>query len=114
MHAEIDRAIAAASPVSDTVFIVADTTCAGRCAASVIASIPVSEGAESPSSRNPDDVTVEMLRTYRSAGVNRVSLGVQSMSAHVLVALGRTHDQENVAARSRRSGLPRCRRSTST
>ena len=46
--------------------------------------------------RTVDDVTVELLRTYRAAGVNRVSLGVQSMSAHVLVSLGRTHDQRNV------------------
>ena len=45
---------------------------------------------------NPDDVTVEMLRTYRAGGVNRVSIGVQSMSPHVLASLGRTHDPANV------------------
>ena len=33
----------------------------------------------------------------RDAGVNRVSFGVQSMRPHVLVALGRTHDPDNVA-----------------
>ena len=48
-------------------------------------------------SGNPwDDVTVEMFRTLRSGGVNRVSIGVQSMSAHVLASLGRTHDPSNV------------------
>ena len=62
----------------------------------VIDSIPVVDGAEITVECNPDDVTVEMLTTYRSAGVNRVSLGVQSMSAHVLRALGRTHDERNV------------------
>ena len=35
--------------------------------------------------------------TYRRAGVNRVSFGVQSMRPHVLLALGRTHDPGNVA-----------------
>ena len=64
--------------------------------ADMIASIPVADDAEITVECNPDDVTVEMLTTYRAAGVNRVSLGVQSMSAHVLVALGRSHDQRNV------------------
>jgi oxygen-independent coproporphyrinogen-3 oxidase len=45
---------------------------------------------------NPDNVTPEMLRVYRDAGVNRVSLGVQSMVPHVLAALGREHDPDNV------------------
>ena len=45
---------------------------------------------------NPDNVTAELLDTYRAGGVNRVSFGVQSTSAHVLVALGRTHDRANV------------------
>ncbi len=58
---------------------------------------------------NPDDVTVEMLNVFRSGGVNRVSVGVQSMSAHVLVSLGRTHDRDNVrrtVAAIRESGMP--------
>ena len=45
---------------------------------------------------NPDDVSREMFRIYASAGVNRISLGVQSMRSHVLQSLGRTHDPENV------------------
>ena len=31
-----------------------------------------------------------------AAGVNRVSIGVQSMASHVLLALNRTHDPDNV------------------
>ena len=46
---------------------------------------------------NPDDVTEYMMRVYAAGGVNRLSLGVQSMRPHVLVSLGRTHDRENVA-----------------
>ena len=46
---------------------------------------------------NPDDVTVELLTVYRSIGVNRVSIGMQSASPHVLAALGRTHSPDAVA-----------------
>ena len=65
--------------------------------AAVVASIPVQAGAEVTVECNPDDVTESMLRAFRSGGVNRVSVGVQSMSAHVLESLGRTHDRDNVA-----------------
>jgi oxygen-independent coproporphyrinogen-3 oxidase len=45
---------------------------------------------------NPDSVDAEKLDTYRAAGVNRLSFGVQSLAPHVLRALGRTHDPANV------------------
>ena len=99
VQTEIDRAIDSGLPISDTVFVGGGTPTLvpADALASVIASIPVRDGAEITVECNPDDVTVEMLTTYRSAGVDRVSLGVQSMSTHVLAALGRTHDRENVA-----------------
>jgi putative oxygen-independent coproporphyrinogen III oxidase len=40
---------------------------------------------------NPEDVTPDLLATYRAGGVNRISLGVQSTQAHVLAGLGRRH-----------------------
>ena len=40
---------------------------------------------------NPTSVEAERFRGYRSAGVNRVSLGVQSLDDRVLAELGRTH-----------------------
>lgn len=64
--------------------------------AEVLARIPTVPGAEVTVECNPDDVTLELLRTYREAGVNRVSIGVQSMVPHVLGALGRTHQPANV------------------
>ena len=64
--------------------------------AAVIAAIPVSSDAEITVECNPDDVGVELLRYYVEAGVNRVSIGVQSMATHVLGTLGRRHDQRNV------------------
>ena len=54
------------------------------------------EGAEVTVECNPEDVTVGLLRTYAAAGVNRVSLGVQSLAAHVLTSLGRRHSSETV------------------
>jgi len=41
---------------------------------------------------NPDDVTEEMLRTWKRGGVNRLSLGVQSFHDKALSAIGRNHD----------------------
>ena len=64
--------------------------------AAVIAAIPVHPGAEVTVECNPDDVTVDLLRTYADAGVDRVSIGVQSMVGHVLGALGRRHARGNV------------------
>jgi oxygen-independent coproporphyrinogen-3 oxidase len=66
--------------------------------AAVIAAVPTVPGAEVTVECNPDDVSAALLRTYADAGVSRISIGVQSMSAHVLRALGRTHVQENVVA----------------
>jgi oxygen-independent coproporphyrinogen-3 oxidase len=69
-----------------------DATELGR----VIAAIPRASDAEVTVECNPDDVTVEMLRTYRQAGVNRISIGVQSMVPDVLASLGRRHVPANV------------------
>jgi oxygen-independent coproporphyrinogen-3 oxidase len=70
--------------------------------------IPRRSDAEFTIECNPDDVTVELLNVYRSIGVNRVSIGMQSASPHVLAALGRTHSPDAVAravAAVREAGL---------
>ena len=41
---------------------------------------------------NPESVTREKLQAYREAGVNRISLGVQSLDDSLLPVLGRLHD----------------------
>ena len=69
----------------------------GPTLARLLDAIPRADGAEVTVECNPDSVDEEKLRTYAAAGVNRVSFGVQSMNAHVLLALGRTHDRDNVA-----------------
>ena len=43
---------------------------------------------------NPEDVTAELVGAWRDAGVNRVSVGVQSFHDSELSAVGRRHDAE--------------------
>lgn len=62
----------------------------------VLSTIPLVDGAEVTVECNPDDCTDHLMAVYRDGGVNRISLGVQSMQAHVLQSLGRTHDPDNV------------------
>lgn len=66
--------------------------------AEVIAELPLAPGAEVTVECNPDLVTGAAMRDYRDMGVNRISLGVQSMAPHVLAALGRQHDPAMVEA----------------
>ncbi len=54
------------------------------------------DGAEVTVECNPDTVSPEYFAIYAAAGVNRISLGVQSAVPHVLQSLGRTHDRDNV------------------
>ncbi len=63
----------------------------------ILDAIPCVADAEVTVECNPDSVDLDKFRAYVDAGVNRVSFGVQSMRPHVLVALGRTHDPDNVA-----------------
>lgn len=55
-------------------------------------------GAEVTLEANPDDVTPEAATAWRAAGVNRVSLGVQSFDAAVLAWMHRTHTAEQARA----------------
>ena len=95
---DIGRAADAGMPVATSVFVGGGTPSMLPAAdlARVLAAIPVTADAEVTVECNPDDVGVELFRAYGDAGVNRVSLGVQSMAAHVLGSLGRHHDRRNV------------------
>jgi oxygen-independent coproporphyrinogen-3 oxidase len=56
-------------------------------------------GAELTIEANPEDVTADVARRWRDAGVNRVSLGVQSFDDGALTWMHRVHD----AARAERA-----------
>ncbi|APC07702.1 radical SAM family heme chaperone HemW [Neomoorella thermoacetica] len=45
---------------------------------------------------NPGTITLEKLRVLRSAGVNRLSLGVQSFDDRLLKAMGRIHRRRDI------------------
>ena len=47
---------------------------------------------------NPEDVTVDNAKSWRDAGVNRVSLGAQSFDDHVLTWMHRSHDAARIGA----------------
>jgi putative oxygen-independent coproporphyrinogen III oxidase len=58
----------------------------------------VDAGAEITLEANPSSVEAARFRGYRTAGINRVSLGVQSLVDADLRALGRLHDVEEALA----------------
>jgi len=110
MRVDIERAIADGMPAATTVFVGGGTPSMvdGAALAEVIGLVPVTPDVEISVECNPDDVTDELLAAYVGSGVNRVSVGVQSMASHVLGALGRRHDRRNVLTAVdciRRAGL---------
>ena len=96
---EIRRAVNAGMPSADTVFFGGGTPTrlAPDLLTSMLAAIPSTPGAEVTVECNPDDVNPAMIEAFVAAGVNRLSIGVQSMVPHVLRSLGRMHDPRNVA-----------------
>jgi oxygen-independent coproporphyrinogen-3 oxidase len=59
-------------------------------------STPSFDAVEVTIEANPEDVTPESVRTWRSAGVNRVSLGAQSFDDRVLQWMHRSHDAARI------------------
>lgn len=98
--ADIKTKVQEGMPIVDTIFVGGGTPTRldPRLMASIISAIPVSKNSEITVECNPDDVTDELMAIYALAGVNRISMGVQSMVPHVLDALGRTHNPANVAS----------------
>jgi len=68
----------------------------GRVISTIGDHFEIDRHAEITTEANPDTVTKEKLATLREAGFNRISFGMQSAVPHVLRALDRTHNPENV------------------
>lgn len=62
------------------------------------ARFPLAAGAEVTLEANPEDVTAAAVSAWREAGVNRVSLGVQSFDPGVLAWMHRVHTAEQARA----------------
>ena len=68
----------------------------GRVIAAIKARNGITADCEITLEANPDSVTAEKLKRYLEVGFNRISFGMQSAKPHVLAALDRTHNPENV------------------
>ena len=65
------------------------------------ASFDVLPDAEISMEANPGDITPKRVESWRSAGINRMSIGVQSFDDGLLVSLGRRHNSEQAAEAAR-------------
>lgn len=65
--------------------------------AEILAAVNIAPGAEVSSECNPASTTPETLELLRSAGVNRISVGVQSLQDNELKKLGRPHSTAQAA-----------------
>ena len=85
-------------PVATSVFFGGGTPSLIEASAlvSILDEIPRASDCETTVECNPDRVDANKFQQYAAAGVNRVSLGVQSTATHVLNFLGRTHEPSNV------------------
>ena len=54
----------------------------------------LSKGAEITLEANPDDLSPEHLKALRSAGVNRLSIGIQSLNDDILTWMNRSHSSD--------------------
>ena len=69
--------------------------------AAVHASFHVVPSAEISMEANPGDITPERVEAWRSYGINRMSIGVQSFDDGLLISLGRRHNSEQAADAAR-------------
>ena len=45
---------------------------------------------------NPESISDDKMEGYRKSGINRISIGVQSLDDEILKIIGRIHDKEEV------------------
>ncbi len=64
----------------------------------IFGNFSVESDAEISVEANPESVTEEFVRAAKDLGVNRVSLGVQSLSDRLLKRIGRVHDEKTALA----------------
>ena len=88
----------------DTVFIgggtpsLVEPELLARLVAVVHDTFSVTADAEVTMEANPSSISAARARVWKAAGVNRVSIGVQSLEADALHFLGRVHDADRALA----------------
>lgn len=63
--------------------------------------VPIAKNAEITLEANPGTFEQEKFTAYRHAGINRLSIGVQSFQPEQLINLGRIHNQDEATEASR-------------
>jgi oxygen-independent coproporphyrinogen-3 oxidase len=110
---ELDlRALGSATDTVDTIYLGGGTPSrlgpdgVRRVLDIVLSRFPPADGAEITIEANPDDVDATAVAAWKAAGVNRVSLGVQSFDDRALAWMHRTHDSRRIvdAAAALRDG----------
>lgn len=69
-----------------------------RLLSDIRALLPLEPGCEITLEANPGTFEAEKFAAYRTSGINRLSIGIQSFEAAKLAALGRIHDREQALA----------------
>ncbi|MCB5189089.1 radical SAM family heme chaperone HemW [Methylobacillus caricis] len=69
-----------------------------RILSNVRALVPLAHNAEITLEANPGTVDAAYFKGYRAAGINRLSLGIQSFNSDYLGKLGRIHDEQQAIA----------------
>ena len=62
----------------------------------VFSSFYVEKDAEITLECNPESISDDKMKGYRKSGINRISMGVQSLDNEILKIIGRIHDREEV------------------
>jgi putative oxygen-independent coproporphyrinogen III oxidase len=95
---DVERAVGGGLPHATSVFVGGGTPSLvdPQQLVAVLDAVPKTPDCEVTVECNPDTVTPRLVEVYAQGGVNRISLGVQSMVDHVLAGLGRTHNPANV------------------
>jgi oxygen-independent coproporphyrinogen-3 oxidase len=100
LRGELRRVVDSGLPSATSVFVGGGTPTMvdPGALAQVLRQVPRRQEAEVTVECNPESLTRAHVDAFVDAGVNRLSLGVQSMVPSVLHSLGRRHDVTNVAA----------------
>ncbi len=98
LRTSVQQAVASGIETVDTVFVGGGTPSLvdPQQLLAVIHELPLSSNPEITIECNPDNITAELMDAYAAGGVNRISMGVQSMIENVLKILGRQHNPQNV------------------
>ena len=93
------RNIRAANITADTVYLGGGTPSllSGAQIYDILSAADISADAEISAECNPDSATLQLMRDFRAAGINRLSIGIQSFNDDELKMMGRLHNSRQAA-----------------